>query len=182
MSLPFLPSEKPRKSRSDVEQIAVAAGVPVNARGGVYLLSIRGYYHDRHSDNQRGIYDDAMFLVSPDMFVPFNCNTDPSVFRQGIAKLKAGIWQYKLGIHGLSKPRDRQYQALVQAGEVTVLRDSQGPDTGFFGINIHRGGASGTSSLGCQTIPPAQWPTFIALVKQELSRHGQKTLPYVLTE
>ena len=148
----------------------------------VYLVGIRGYYHYNHADNQRGIYDDAIFLVSPDLFVPFNANTDPSVFRRGIAKLSTGLWEYKLGTHGLSKPKARQYQALVQAEPVTVIRDGSGPDTGWFGINIHRGGFSGTSSLGCQTIPPAQWPTFISLVKQELSRHGFQTLPYALTE
>lgn len=181
MSLPFLPAARPRKNRGDIEAIAMRAGLSPAQLRGAYLVGIRGYYHDDHSANLRGIYDDAIFLVTPDMFVPFNANTDPSVFRKGIAKLRAGIWQYKLGIHGLSRPKAQQYQALVQAAPVTVLRDGGADDSGWFGINIHRGGINSTSSLGCQTIPPAQWPAFIALVSQEMKRFGQKFIPYVLT-
>ncbi len=181
MRLPFLPPSKPRKSAADVAALAKTAGLDDTALRGVYLVGIRGYYQDHHEDNQRGIYDDALFLCSPDLFLPVNANTDPGAYRKGIATLKPGIWKYQLGTHGLSKPKDQQYQALVQAGDVTVIRDGTGPDTGKFGINIHRGGITVVSSLGCQTIPPAQWPAFIALVKQELSRHAQKVIPYVLT-
>lgn len=181
MSLPFLPPGKPRKSQADVAALAVRAGLAATRLRSVYLLAIRGYYHDRHSDNERGKYDDAIFLVSPDLYLPFNFNTDPSTSKKGIAKLKEGIWLYKLGIHGLSKPKAQQYQALVQAEPVTVIRDGQGPDTGLFGINIHRGGSTTTSSAGCQTIPPKQWDTFISLVKQEMTRHAVKQIPYVLT-
>src|SRR5262245_48185267 len=117
-------------------------------------------------ENDRGIYDDALFIVSPETFVAFNANVDPSVFRRGIAALEAGGVRYKLGIHGLSRPAAQCYKALVQAGPVTVRRDETGNDTGWFGINIHRGGVSGTSSLGCQTIVPDQWPTFIAPVER----------------
>jgi lysozyme len=53
-------------------------------------------------------------------------------------------------------------------------------ETGRFAINIHRGGNTATSSEGCQTIPPAQWPAFIALVETELKRNNAKTLSYVL--
>jgi lysozyme len=175
--IPFLPPNRPRKRRAEVEAMAQAAGITAP----VYLVAIRGYYHDDHNDNARGLYDDAMFLVTPQSFVAFNANTDPSVFRPGIAALKPGLWSYRLGIHGLSKPKARQYVALVQAGEVTVHRDGKGDDTGWFGINIHRGAVASTSSLGCQTIPPSQWDSFIALVKRSLSEHDQKVIPYLLT-
>lgn len=177
--LPFIPPGRPKKTRGQVEAMARSGQVPADMP--VYLVGVRGYYHDDHAANERGKYDDAIFLVTPTAFIAFNANTDPSVFRPGIATLKPGLYRYKLGIHGLSKPRAQQYEALVQADAVAVTRD-QGPmESGWFGINIHRGGHSGTSSLGCQTIPPAQWPSFIELVRSELKRHAQKSLPYLLT-
>lgn len=151
----------------------------------VCLLGSRGYYRDtmgRPGVNDRGYYDDAIILRTESAHVAFNANTDPSVARKHIAVLKAGVWQYRVGIHGLSKPKAQQYTALVQAGAVTVIRDQEGPETGWFGINIHRGGYGTTSSLGCQTIFPDQWAAFIALVQSELKRAAQKTIPYVLVE
>jgi hypothetical protein len=61
------------------------------------------------------------------------------------------------------------------------LRDNRGEDTGWFGINIHKGGYNSTSSLGCQTIYPTQWQSFINTVYDQLKRYKQTKLPYVLT-
>lgn len=157
----------------------------------VCLLGIRGYYRDtmgKPGVNDRGIYDDAIILRSSTAHVAFNANTDPSVVRKGrgtgakkgIAKLKTGVWQFVLG------PHRGKYLALRQSGKFTVIRDGidgDYEDTGDgFGINIHKGGYGSTSSLGCQTIFPDQWPAFIALVQSELKRAGQKVIPYVLVE
>lgn len=175
------PPAKPRLSRAEVESILGARGI----LAAVAIVARRGYYRDtmgRPGANDRGIYDDAIFLVTPHAFAAFNANTDPSIARPGIAVLKPGVWHYKLGIHGLSKPAAQRYKALVQAAPVTVHRDGAGDDTGWFGINIHRGSRTTTSSLGCQTIVPDQWPAFIALVEQGLKRAGQTVVPYVLTE
>lgn len=178
--IPFMPATRPKRGRESIESLARTVA---RERGeSVFLVGIRGYYHDNHGNNQRGIYDDAIFLVSPEAFVSFNANVDPSVFRRGIAKLKDGVWRYKLGTHGLSRPKAQRYQALVQADKVTVIRDGTGPDAGWFGINIHRGGYGTTSSLGCQTIVPSQWEQFIGLVRQEMARAGQKLITYILTE
>jgi hypothetical protein len=144
----------------------------------VCILGIRGFW----AKNKRMIYDDAIFLVAPGFFASFTANCDPGAFRKGIANLKPGVWKYKIGIHGLSKPIERRYKALVQADKVTVIRDQVGPDTGWFGINIHRGGENSVSSLGCQTIHPSQWNTFIQCVEQKLKDNGQKIVPYVLIE
>ncbi len=146
------------------------------------MLGFRGYYHPDENDNERGKYDDCVAIVGPDHWSTYNFNTDPSAYREGIATLSAGIWHYKPGIHGLSKPKAQQYQAFVQAGEVRVRRDHEGTESGYFGINIHRGGVNGTSSLGCQTVPPAQWEAFRATVLEQLRRAGQKTFRYILTE
>ena len=177
----IVPKSKPRQPADVTQRILRAGGVPP---GTVALLGVRGYYRDtmgQPGKNDRGIYDDAIFLVSPSVHAAFNANTDPSIFRPHIASLVPGLWQYKIGTHGLSKPKALRYTALVQAAEVEVSRDQETAERGWFGINIHRGGRNGTSSLGCQTIHPDQWPAFIALVQAELRRAGQKAIPYLLT-
>lgn len=176
----IVPSSRPEMGRHAAEQLLHAHGV-----AGPAILGRRGYYArtmGAHEGNERGIYDDAIMIVTPTAYVTFNANCDPSRQSPGMAVLKAGVWRYKVGIHGLSRPKAQQYEALVQAAPVTVIRDGRGPDTGWFGINIHRGGRTTTGSLGCQTIHPSQWDAFIALVKAELHRHAIATIPYVLTE
>lgn len=147
---------------------------------GLVLVGIRGL--NPEVPNQRSLYDDAIFLMSPSLFVQFKANVDPSVFRPGIATLKSGCWEYQVGTHGLSKPPSLRYEALVQAGKVTVKRDDKGDDTGYFGINIHRGGYNSTSSEGCQTIYPTLWDPFMGLLKSEVVRLKQTKIPYVLED
>ena len=157
------------------------------------IVGIRGYYLDtmgKKGVNDRGIYDDAIFIDTPNASVSFNGNCDPSAYRKGsgkgagkgMASLKPGVYYaHQIGSH-------KGYQALSQTkGEVTVVRDGTPDyeDKGYFGINIHRGGINTTSSEGCQTIPPAQWPSFIALVVSEAKRlygpnWNKQTIPYVL--
>ncbi len=177
----ILRSGRPRLDRNAAEQILHTSKVTSE----VAIIGIRGYFRDtmgQRGVNDRGIYDDALFIISPAAFVSFNGNVDPSVYGKAIAVLQPGVWSYKLGIHGLSKPAAQRYKALIQAGAVTVRRDQAGYDTGYFGINFHRGGRTSTSSLGCQTVPPDQWPAFIALVEVELKRAGVSELKYVLTD
>lgn len=185
----LVPPSRPLQSRAETDQLihdgwlTQPGKLPVVPA--VVLVGIRGYYRDTMGApgrNDRGIYDDAIILRSSTVHAAFNANTDPSVARKHVAVLKAGVWRYQVGTHGLSKPKAQRYTALVQAGDVTVIRDQEGSDTGYFGINIHRGGYTGTSSLGCQTIFPDQWPAFIALVQSELKRYAQKIIPYLLVE
>ena len=191
----MVPSSRPQQKREATEKILKRGGVDFS-KYPVMLLGVRGYYLDSmgvKGKNDRGMYDDAIVLVAPEAYVTFNANTDPSVFRKRIASLKPGLWMYKIGTHGLSKPKHPSgtmnytsskygYTALVQAAKVTVYRDNFGDDTGFFGINIHRGGNTTTSSEGCQTIHPNQWEGFISLLRSQLSKFGQKTVPYLLIE
>jgi lysozyme len=150
----------------------------------LWLVGIRGYYLNtmgKRGVNDRGIYDDAIFVVSPNVFAAFNGNVDPSARRKRMASLVPGRYL----AHRFGKHRN-QYRALVQrAGPVTVARDDSITETGYFGINIHRGSNTGTSSEGCQTIPPRQWDAFIGLVESEARRlYAQqwqaKTIPYIL--
>jgi len=191
----IVPATTPQTTADQIKALVDAHQV----LGPVVIVGIRGYYKDTMGVpkvNDIGIYDDALFISAPDCFVAFNANTDPSVAKPGVACLKPGVWSYKVGIHGLNKPPDKRYTALVQAKEVTVIRDGDFPgspirhtvegikheDTGMFGINIHRGGYNTTSSLGCQTIYPKQWDSFIATVQMQLKRHNQVIVPYILTE
>lgn len=153
----------------------------------VVLVGVRGYRLNsmgRIGKNDRGIYDDALFIKSPHLFSSFAANTDPTSFRKGkgtgskkgMAVLNKGLWNYKPGMHR------GKYKAFRQAGEVTVTRDGNPPyeDTGYFGINIHSGGWETTSSAGCQTVPPDQWTAFRTTLEFELKNNKQKVFKYLL--
>lgn len=178
----ILPPSRPQQSKQLTQALLVKARVADE----VALVGIRGYYRDTMGvpgKNDRGIYDDAIFLLSPSAYAAFNANTDPSIRRQGIAVLKPGVHRYRKGKHGLSKPGGG-YPALRPANpaeELPVTRDGEGDSMGV-AINIHRGSQRTTSSLGCQTIHPGQWEAFIALVYCEMDRHNQRTIPYLLVE
>jgi lysozyme len=180
----IVPDSKPKMTQADA--LAKLSSFDLQAYP-VKILGIRGYYKQTMGNpvkNDRGIYDDALFVISPDAFASFNANTDPSVTRTGVAVLKpGGPYLYKIGMHNMKAP----YEALRQYGRVTVLRDNESgefTDTAAapFYIDIHKGGYNTTSSLGCQTIHPTQWPSFLELVKDQIRRHNQKIIPYCLVE
>jgi lysozyme len=181
----MIPKNRPQQKRADTERQLKSAGVS----DPVCLVGIRGYYRDSmgaKGKNDRGIYDDALILVTPNVHAAFNANVDPGAYginpkvRKGYASLKPGVYRYKLGKHGLR--RGNPYTALVQSGPVTVQRDGGREETGFFGINVHAGSRTRVSSEGCTTLPPGpNWDGFIALVQAEMKRNNAKTLSYVLT-
>lgn len=202
---PIVPPARPEITRSEVLALAKPY---LTEDDKVFIFGRRGYYRDsmgRKNENDYGIYDDAICLVTPNQCTPYNANTDPSKEHKGVALLQPGRWLYKLGIHGLSKPKDEQYEALVQAHNVWVHRagtadvsmeetDHYHPQYGYrkeagselwrgmFGINIHRGSRFSTSSLGCQTIHPSQWGDFMEKVKSMMTFYGVKIVPYILTD
>ena len=177
----MLPSSRPQQKKEVTERLLKKAGV----NDDVALVGIRGYYLDSMGivgKNDRNIYDDAIFVVSPNVYATFNANTDPSAFRKGVASLVPGVHMYRKGNHGIS--RGPGYPALRPATKkeaLPVFRDDVGVSIGY-NINIHRGGHNTTSSLGCQTIPPSQWLAFQTLVYEEMDRYSQKTIPYLLIE
>jgi lysozyme len=176
------PNTRPRQDRKSIEKLLAKAGVTDK----VALVGIRGYYSKMGPTpgNDRGLYDDAMFVVSPSAFASFNANTDPSIFRPKIATLRPGLHIYKKGKHGISRPGGG-YPALRPANKneaLPVYRDGVEKPWDGIAINIHKGGYNSTSSEGCQTIYPDQWNSFINLVYGEMDRYGQKTIPYLLVE
>lgn len=187
MTFKMMPPHRPQKTWDQLKAILDEFGYQLTEP---IIFGHRGYYLDDMGvpgKNDRAIYDDACFLMTPNrQSANYNFNTDPSRFRmgfgtdedtKGMAKLNCGIWTYMIGPH-------KGYEALVQADKVTVTRDGKPPyeDSGWFGINIHRGGDGTTSSLGCQTIPPSQWSDFIMTVKQYMKQAGIKRIKYVLIE
>ncbi|MBW3636436.1 MAG: hypothetical protein KY445_08225 [Armatimonadetes bacterium] len=178
------PSTRPRLSEAQMRALLKKHGVV----SPVALVGIRGYYSNTfgREGNDRAVYDDAMFVVSPNAAAAFNANTDPTLFQTGMATLRLGVHWYRKGKHGLSrKPPFVPYDALRPAtvGEqVPVSRDGQTNPRPGVAINIHRGGVNNTYSEGCQTLPPDQYSAFIRLVYAEMNRAGMVRVPYLLVD
>jgi len=177
------PSLKPQITRDLIERLVI----DYHPQERAVLVGIRGYYRDSmgaKGKNDRGIYDDAIILLSPFVFEAFNANTDPSIFRQGIATLAQGMHYYRKGKHGISRPGGG-YPALRPAtpGEqLPVTRDGVTDPRPGVAINIHKGSYNSTSSEGCQTIHPDQWKFFIEMTYGEMDRFHQSRIPYILAE
>jgi hypothetical protein len=192
------PNAKPRAQRDRIIDMLIAQGLWSDRNlSTVVVVGVRGYYLDsmgKPGQNDRGIYDDSMFVISPTCFTAFNGNNDPSIYRAGRAVLMAPQKvTYKPGYHGYG--RKSGHPAFRQASDVIVKRDNgTGPgkklctgnftDKGHarFWINLHRGGYHTTSSAGCQTVPPSQWPAFYNLVRHEMIKTNQKRFNYYLIE
>lgn len=187
MTSGMTPRLRPQQGVSRTLELLKARGVDVSKPA---LLGMRGYFQDTMGEpgvNDRGLYDDAIFIVTPQEHRSFWANTDPSRYRKGygtdedtkgMAELAPGLWKYRRGMHRNS------YMALVQADEVLVIRDGRPdyPDRGWFGIHIHKGGWGTTSSLGCQTIHPDQWREFYDMVDRVMDSYDVRTIPYCLIE
>ena len=169
---------KPKFERAKILALLAQHNIDL-AKEQVVLIGMRA------GKNKIGVFDDSFCWITPDLCEGFNGNCDPSTEQQGRANLKAGLWRYQMGMHnGTHLP---PYEAFRQAAPVTVMRwdEKKGtasiPDTGMFGINIHHGG-SGTSSLGCQTVPMEQWPEFKNLGYKLLQKAGKKDFAYLLVD
>lgn len=156
----------------------------------VIVVGVRGYYSDTMGapgKNDRGIYDDAIFVIGPDTYASFNANTDPSAWRPGIASLLPGVHWYRPGNHGITRPGGGYpaFRPATKSEALPVRRDGESAVPSSrpgIAINIHRGGYNTTSSEGCQTIHPSQWDAFHALVTMQLKRTGSTRFPYVLID
>lgn len=153
----------------------------------VFIVGIRGYYEDtmgKPGENDRGIYDDAIFLIAPNYFQSFNANTDPSVFKKGIGTLAPGLHYYKKGKHGITRPKPYvPYDAFRPATPDETLPGTRDGQTGIVRIvapNIHKGGYNSTSSEACQTIYPDQWNEFQTTAYKLMDEYSQKRIPYIL--
>lgn len=173
---------RPTFTRTDIEARIEAAGFVVPKKP--YLFAAR----PAPGIDKINVYDDAIALVQPLSLTTFNANTDPSRYEPRMATLAPGSYLYVVGTHNISKEKSKQYEALVQADKVTVNRwpdaDPKTPEheSGYFGINIHRGGYTTTGSAGCQTIHPDQWTEFMLVVKKAMFAANTYVIPYILIE
>lgn len=165
----------PKMTREEIERIVKNLGVTSE----VVIVGIRGYYRDtmgKIGANDRGIYDDALFVISPEKFEAFKANVDPSIFRKGIATLKVGIYKVVKWIH-------KGKYAALQIVNDTVTRDGQnGEFTGRHGINFHYGSETETWSEGCQTLPKSFYWNFLNLVYGEMQKYHIDSIQYVLMD
>lgn len=183
----MIPKTLPRATLAEIEKVIRANKSQIRDDDSVILVTIRGYYLRSMGDptrNDRNLYDDAAFIVSPTHFSSWNFNVDPSVHRAGVASLIEGVHRYKPGLHGVSFKRSGYpYPAFIPAApgkRVPVRRDGQkGIQTGV-ALNIHKGSRTTTSSLGCLTVPPNQWDGFFHALTDQLKRHNQKDFPVIL--
>lgn len=170
--------------RAEVEALIKKSGI--NIPEAVKVVAIRGYYKDtmgKPDQNDIGIYDDALFLLTPNDFLAYNANTDPSRHQPGIAKLIPGLHYFKKGLHGISKKNPYPaFRPATPDESLPVTRDGQKGIYKGIAINIHKGGVNTTSSAGCQTVYPDQWLEFKSRTDQALDAEGQKKLPYLLIE
>lgn len=178
MSEVVLPGSRPRLTRGEVEQLLAAFGIKVDR---AIIVGYRGYYRDTMGEpgkNDRGVFDDALIIISPRTFSTFNGNTDPSQRGGRLASLVPGAWQMKRGTHHPGTPG--AYACLVQAAPVTVLRDNGVRETGEFYIHIHHAGFNTTTSAGCQTVYMGQWDEFRTLYEIEMDFYQQHEITYAL--
>lgn len=129
----------------------------------------------------------------------YSATTDPGTYwlqnpmaQQGTAILKKGQYKnaYQVGTHNWNKQPPSRHTALVQKGNLNVIRDydrdnklsydSMRITTGNnFGINIHRSGLSGETgrvdrySAGCQVFSNAQdFAEFMDLAQKHKDLYG----------
>ena len=169
-----------------------------------YLVGVRGYRRDtmgKPGVNDFGIWDDAIFYVSPNMFLAENGNTDPS--RAGwnagagkpMAVLQSGVWAFRRGAHKGVIPALRQMtleearkRNVPNEGRFTVTRtyapgDSRNyQEAGYYAINMHPGGINGTSSEGCQTIPSDRAKKFLQAVWDDTLNAKLDCIWYMLVD
>ena len=174
----LVPPTRPQATWEDVIAYLSAAGISISAEKAV-IVGVRGYYKrtmGKPFENDRNLYDDAIFIVTERSLASFNGNVDPSKYRPGIATLVPGVysavkWRHKGKYKSLQIVRD------------TVTRDGQkGVDVGRHGINIHYGGSNDTWSEGCQTLPQAQYWQFQGLAYELMDTHKKDSIKYLLVE
>ena len=162
-------------------------------RGALVYTDTQGRLRLSKSDNRPNEYNDVLGVFGTELLA-FLGSTDPGRHwtlypsnHRGAATLLPGVSNYKLGLH-------RGKRALVQAGAVTVIRDSdrdgkaephEPHDHGYFGINIHAGGSGPKVerwSAGCQVIAGGwegdNWREFINCCEDS----GQAGYTYYLLE
>lgn len=216
MTHAIVPEQRPALDLQKARALLSARGVTEQ----VALLGVRGFFGEMgHAPgNEIGLYDDAVFLVTPEACTGFIFNTDPSKSAPSDVMLKPGLWRYRRGWHNGSERHEAlvhegspvwvvarpvsledyhhfagkvgqrrldsvaAYREALRAGPGKVMDDGTVEWPMDAHINVHRGGVEGTSSKGCQTVPPDMWAEFIGATYGAMERHRQPEIPYLLVE
>lgn len=159
------------------------------------IVGVRGWMNGHPVDNVKDQYNDTLAVLwedklGKDHVHKYNATVDPGRFPQyynpaGDANLMAGQYDYVLGDH-------KGHTALNQDQAVKVWRDgnkdgvrqkNEGTDTGWFGINVHAGGAEANVSnwsAGCQVIRGGwggePWQDFIGQMRADPDHRYKYTL------
>lgn len=176
-----------------IKSVMRAKGYTVYDDGRLNIVGIR---LDHEISNK---FDDTLVVFSgtDGWFMP--CTTDPGSYyaqnpmhKYGTAVLAPGQYVdcYGIGLH------QGKYEALVQVKPVTVFRDAncdsgidyEHPETGMFGINIHRANAVVRSqqvdkwSAGCTVVAdPDDFSFLMKLARVHCDTYGNR-FTYTLME
>lgn len=178
------PPNRPQQSAEKSRAILALHGVDTSKAA---ILCMRGYFRDSMGKvgvNDRGIYDDAIFVVTPTEHKSFWANTDPTRYKHGVAMIKPGVYPYKFGYHKYGQPTGHPALRPATPGEaLPVWRDGiENPRPGI-ACNIHRGGRTTTSSEGCITVHPDHWDVFYVMARRVAQDFGQvQNIPVCLIE
>lgn len=177
------PPNRPKATLQHIEGYLRERGWRDEARREkIYMLGVRGYYANTFGKprvNDRVFYDDALFVVeNPNTVWAYNFNCDPSVYRKGVATLKA---EEK---YNVVKWRHRgRYPALQITRDILHRDGTTQLSIGRHGINFHYDAEHySKDSLGCQTLPRSQWDAFIKLAYGLMDKHKVTNFTYYLIE
>lgn len=170
------------------------AGRPLDSTGKINLIAERKYPYRPNT------FNDLLYVIYfhknswvemsfPITTLPGNYYLSNLLNSKGTAILKEGHYKdaYKIGLH-------KGENALIQCAPVTVYRDKNRdenfdliePESGMFGINIHRAGKLShfvnSWSAGCQVFKVEEDFNFVfALCRDSASRFGNR-FSYTLIE
>jgi len=175
-----VPGSRPHQTRE--ETIAILKKHDITFDNHVVLLGVRGYYRDSmgvKGANDIDMYDDALFVVSPTAYATFNFNTDPAKAGHYLAMLDPGVYDFCKGDHHPHTPK--AYHALRPFPEgIRLPCTRDGVHSTCALTNIHKGGFNDTFSEGCQTIYPTQYAEAMPFIYNEMTKHKQTIVKYVL--
>lgn len=159
-------------------------------------LNIVGVRQSHEATNR---FDDTLIAFVSDGGIAMDCTTDPGTYYlehpmndAGCAVLAPGQYldSFAIGMH------KGQYEAIVQVLPVTVYRDRNldgtldytRPESGMFGIHIHRANAAVKSKLvdrwsaGCTVVAdPDDFRYLMSMAKRHVRQYGPR-FTYTLIE
>lgn len=174
----IVPRSKPQRPRTQIEELIEEHGLPTDLP---VLVGIRGYYKDsmgKPGKNDQAMYDDALFVISPESFNSYNFNTDPQKAGFKHAMLVPGKYKFYKGKH---KGKYNALRPYPEGVRLPCTRD--GVRSMCSATNIHKGGFNDTFSEGCQTIYPTQYDAAMRDdIYKLMTKYGLATIDYLLVE